>query len=57
MEYKPEVIAKTVDFWSPRFGRTINTDEATKLMDDVIQLFQILDEAARRIDDGTGVKI
>jgi hypothetical protein len=57
MEYKPEVIANTVEFWGPRFGRKISNDEAERLIDNVVQLFQCLDEAGRLVDAETGVRI
>jgi hypothetical protein len=52
-----ETIKATVDFWSPRYGRTITNEEAMEIIERFRSLFRPLEEEARRLDSEYEVKL
>jgi len=44
------ILAKTVDFWSQRYGRTITNEEAVRIIEQFSSLFRALKDEAERID-------
>jgi len=46
---RSEVIQRTIDVWSPRYGRTITDEEAMEIIERFMSLFRLLEDEAKRI--------